>query len=330
MSAALALGASVLAACGKSAAVARAPERPLACTVEGDEVELAYAQLFAEAPASDAGNVRAFAQLRHATHASLRLEPPFGELTLSTLALKVHGFVALEGLPIHPAKASLFGDMVVPLSTDVLEIRAASEKDVVVMPARQPGASITIAPEHRTCDFLTLNVRAPFDLGTELGLRSTEKLDLPPGGYNLYASPDVPSSKVTLYHSHEEVDVLERRDPWVKILVNESDTALVGWIRPSDGPGGSIGHGSGTGTGKIPTCPQHPSTGGPPLSLFVQIEGRFVRVGTADPAAIVTFDGVVDAYQEVTICDPDVAFTEKTFVLVAESKPRFPPHGDCF
>jgi hypothetical protein len=314
-----------------------APPAPT-CVIEGDDVALGFT-LSSDRPDPTASVAHPFAEIHHAAHVRIELTDEharFVEARLETAMVRLHGMVEASELALYPAAASIFGDMIIPLATNKLQWRGRSRDQVALVPARHPGGPLKLEPEWRSCSFLKLRPEPPFDLGAQLGLHSIKTMKLRAGGYDLRVTPEAQQTTVALYlMGNEKLQVLEERGPQsVKVLYDAGDTAYVGWLDLRDGPGGSLGHGAGTGTRAPKTCSAEPlDCEEEELKLFSNANGKLVEIGVLKRAARYRISRLAGDYDEIELCDPDITLLEQ--VVISDSdrlscfpKRPYPPNVD--
>jgi hypothetical protein len=247
------------------------------CHVDGDDVAFRGLSLRATVLANEP-----FARVTRAAHAMVGL--PAGKkeslrLDLETASLRLFGFSDADNVPFFPAEPSLFGQMVIPLNNGGLDWSAVNGASVQLLPNRPPSAFMHIEVEARPCSFLKIKPQPPFNVGEAFHFHRHRKLHLPAGGYALFATPEADGSGVTLYLSgSEDTFVIEEQPKWMRIVWENGDTvAFVGWIEKPPSPGGSIGHGFGTGMAMTRGCIPSKPVCSAELTLFVESGGVFSR-----------------------------------------------------
>ena len=319
-------------ACGSRAPQATtapsvAPIPKEACVVDGDDLDLHTLTMHSEMPSPSANGSHPFAQIWHAKHVHMDLadDKPFVRLEVETSMLRLRGVAAAEEVHFYPASASIFGEMVVPLATNPLKWRATAHGKVSISPGREPGTSVTVAPEWRSCSYLKLRPEPAFDLDKDLGLHRTQRLQLDRGGYSLFPSAEAKSSSVTLYLNGKEVIWLleDTGKNWVKILWEASDTAFLGWVDRTAG-GASLGLGSGTGSAKRPACTAPTQNCAGDLTLFSIVDGKRTEIGRVKNGAAFTVDPTPGDYAAIHVCDPDVVLIDTVVIRAGEARGCFP------
>lgn len=245
------------------------------------------------------------------------------EIEFETSMARVHGFVPVAEVPIYPARASIFGDVVIPLANHALSIDGARPSSLRLMPHAYAPVRLRIAPQWRECTYALLKPAADFEIDPGSSDAGLQPMRVGAGYREIFASPESDSADVAIDFAEADSPTLleERGEEWARIRWTTQNTAFVGWINRSHNVGPTFGHGAWVGTPTInaETC-ENARVIEHELALWASDGGPSHAIGVLKLGARLEVTESAGEFTRVHICDPELRGVPSARILVSSTE----------
>jgi len=240
----------------------------------------------------------------------VRVEVPIGEtiadvfVELIGLGWHIKGHLDISAFSVHPTSTLSFGGFLRP--TQFAKLRVAGARPGQLLLTANPPSFVTpvaaLSPEPCACEDVTIGMPPPpmDDEVAQTGNWSRFKRGTLAKRVALRIDPS--TEPVAWVNATEEVQVLEQRGDYTRVISTQYVTNVYGWVPTRDvhmlRPHGSEGYKESgiVGTFSQPQPIENPNRGGlalcqTELSLIGLVNGEAMRVGTIEPATVLETTG---------------------------------------